>query len=74
MLEHKIIKAIEQYIPGAQINLIKLECNRPGYSIEVHSELFKDCSLLEQHRKVKAALADFIHADDLHAITIKTTF
>jgi stress-induced morphogen len=74
MLEDKIIYAIKKYIPQATVKLTKLECSRPGYAVAVQADLFQDMPLLDQHRKVKKALEHFLHDDDLHAITIKTTF
>jgi stress-induced morphogen len=73
ILEDKdVIEAIQKSIPGAKVSLTSLDCSKKGYYIEVESALFKDQPLIDQHKKVKKALADFLNSEDLHAVTIKT--
>jgi stress-induced morphogen len=67
-----VIDAITKKIPDAKVSLKALDCSKKGYYIEVHSASFKDCSLMEQHKSVKKALEEFLHTEDLHAVTIKT--
>ena len=67
-----VIDAINKNIPGARITLKALDCSKKGYFIQVCSASFKNQSLVEQHKRVKNALADFLHTEKLHAVTIET--
>ena len=68
-----VIDAIKKNIPGASITLKALDCSKKGYFITVHSASFKNQSLIEQHKRVKHALAEFLHTEELHAVTIQTS-
>ena len=70
--DEDVIQAIRQSIPDAQVTLTALDCSKRGYYIEVTSQSFHDQSILQQHRRVKKALANFVDSEVLHAITIKT--
>ena len=70
--DNDVIDAITKNIPDAKVSLKSLDCSKKGYYIEVHSASFKNQPLIEQHKSVKKALADFLHTEELHAVTIKT--
>ncbi|AVP87853.1 Putative transcriptional regulator, BolA protein family [Candidatus Phycorickettsia trachydisci] len=71
--DQTIIDAIRKNLPDAQVTLKALDCSKLGYYIEVKSSIFKDKSLIEQHRSVKSALSNLLDSEVLHAVTLKTT-
>jgi stress-induced morphogen len=68
-----VVDAITKSIPDASVTLKALDCSKKGYFIKVHSASFKNQSLIEQHKRIKNALAEFLHTEELHAVTIETT-
>jgi stress-induced morphogen len=72
--DQNVIDAITRCIPDSIVTLKALDCSKKGYYIEVESASFKGKTLIEQHKSVKKALAEFLHSEDLHAVTIKTKF
>lgn len=68
MSEHKLKNLLELAFPDSTILVEDLAGDGEHYGVEITSKVFKDLSILEQHRLVYSALSGY----DLHAIRIKT--
>lgn len=72
MIEASVIeRAIKNAIPDAELKLEDLVGDQDHYAIEVSSELFRNKSLIAQHKMINQAL-EFCLGTTLHALKITT--
>ena len=69
--EEELHYILQQKFPDAKIKLKDLAGDKDHYSLEISDPLFKNISLIQQHKLVNTALSGVLHSR-LHAITIKT--
>lgn len=67
----KLESILKQNFPEARVIISDLVGDKNHYSLDITSSIFKDLSLIEQHRLVKRALSTALQ-NELHAVTIKT--
>ncbi len=65
-IESRVVSAI----PGAQVKAVDLK-GGDHFEIEVVSERFRGCSMVQQHRMIYDALGDAMRVE-IHALAIQT--
>ena len=68
-MQDKIEKLINENIPGAVCSFEGDSCN---LKLTVVSQVFKDLSLVNQHRKVLKLLENDFESGELHALSLET--
>ena len=67
-----ITSILQKSFLNADIIVKDIPCSKNHYFISIKSKIFKNITLIQQHRLVQNALSELFLKNKLHAITIKT--
>jgi stress-induced morphogen len=72
MSPQQIEQRLNEFFPGAQVQVTDLTGTEDHYEVFVKSSAFAGMTRIQQHQKVMSAFAPELKTGEVHALSIKT--